>query len=214
MDSKKLEALLKAYQMQRHVTASGEDRGHVITGPMRLQWPSLASPSAPKNGGALKYRATLIAPAGLLQGALAEIVKGAELEKFAGKAQGLRSPFRKQKEKAHLGAAVGFEDSDTLWFVTASANPEYPPQLMGPGGPTDKLPLDTPALYAGCWVRAKLNAFGYDQSGNRGVSFGILALQKIADDERLSTGSGDASDGFGPVAGAAITNGTSDPFAV
>jgi len=41
--------------------------------------------------------------------------------------------------------------------------------------------IDTSDFYGGCWARASVNAFGYNKKGNRGVSFGLINLQKIRD---------------------------------
>lgn len=40
-------------------------------------------------------------------------------------------------------------------------------------------------FYAGAIVRASLTAYGYDRSGNKGVTFGLNNMQKIRDGERL-----------------------------
>jgi hypothetical protein len=40
-------------------------------------------------------------------------------------------------------------------------------------------------MYPGVIVRASLAAFAYDNSGNKGVSFGLNNIQKIRDGERL-----------------------------
>ncbi len=40
-------------------------------------------------------------------------------------------------------------------------------------------------LYPGCMVNVSLYAFTYDNSGNRGVTFGLNNIQKVADGKRL-----------------------------
>jgi hypothetical protein len=43
--------------------------------------------------------------------------------------------------------------------------------------------IDRDQVYAGCYVRASVNCYCYDQLGNRGVAFGLLNLQKVRDGE-------------------------------
>ena len=50
--------------------------------------------------------------------------------------------------------------------------------------PTGKHPITQhDEIYGGCWCRAQLNAYAYDQAGNKGVSFGLIHIQKIKDDK-------------------------------
>ena len=56
--------------------------------------------------------------------------------------------------------------------------------------------LDEEDFYSGCWARATINPFFYDNSGNKGVAIGLNNLQKLRDDEPLS-GGGSAEEDFG-----------------
>ena len=40
-------------------------------------------------------------------------------------------------------------------------------------------------FYAGAIVRAQLSAFPYDTDGNKGVSFGLNNIQKLAEGEEI-----------------------------
>jgi hypothetical protein len=42
-------------------------------------------------------------------------------------------------------------------------------------------------VYAGCYVRAQVNAYAYDVDGNAGVAVGFNAIQKVADGEPMSS---------------------------
>ena len=53
-------------------------------------------------------------------------------------------------------------------------------------------------IYGGCYCRAQLNAYAFDQAGNRGVSFGLIHIQKIKDGESFGTRTR-AEDAFTPV---------------
>lgn len=55
--------------------------------------------------------------------------------------------------------------------------------------------LDPSEFYAGCWARATVSCFAYNNKGNKGVSFGLLNLQKTRDDTAFS-GRKNAKDDF------------------
>lgn len=87
----------------------------------------------------------------------------------------LRLPFRDGDEKTDL---QGYEGHI---FVSASSNTK-------PGLVDQKREpiLAEEDFYSGCYARAELRAFAYDVSGNKGVSFALLNLQKLADGEAFS----------------------------
>ena len=207
MEAGKLKALLAKYPAIQKADAKG--RNYIVTMPCRVQWPNLAKPSAAKGATVAKYSVALIIPKGADLSTLRKLATDTALEKFGRDraeklkaAEKLKSPIRKQIEKVELGEACGFlEDAEAFWF-TASANADYPPQLFGAARNT--LALDTPDIYPGAWALAKINAYGYENQGNTGVSFGLLALQKLADDERLATGTANAGNDFAPVDGATL----------
>ncbi len=60
--------------------------------------------------------------------------------------------------------------------------------------------IDKTVLYSGCYARAAVNAFWYEQKGNKGVSFGLQALQKVKEGEVLGARQVKAQDAFEPVA--------------
>lgn len=45
---------------------------------------------------------------------------------------------------------------------------------------------DARVLYPGCLFRAVISAYGYTYKGNKGVSFGLRALQKIGEGENIA----------------------------
>ncbi|MCI8585542.1 MAG: DUF2815 family protein [Lachnospiraceae bacterium] len=49
-------------------------------------------------------------------------------------------------------------------------------------------PILNPAeVYSGCYIRASIDFFAYNQSGNRGIGCGLNAVQKIGDGEPLTS---------------------------
>lgn len=55
--------------------------------------------------------------------------------------------------------------------------------------------LDSTELYSGCFARVSINAFPYSVNGNKGTSFGLNHVQKIADGDYLG-GRSKAEDDF------------------
>ena len=56
--------------------------------------------------------------------------------------------------------------------------------------------LDASMVRSGDYARVSINAYCYDTSGNRGVSFGLNNVQKLADGEPLGGGRSRAEDDF------------------
>ena len=56
--------------------------------------------------------------------------------------------------------------------------------------------IDPDEIYGGCYVFAALGAYPYDMMGNRGVSFGLDGIQKVADGDPFD-GRSRAEDVFG-----------------
>ena len=55
--------------------------------------------------------------------------------------------------------------------------------------------IDSTEVYSGCYARVSINAFPYNVQGNKGVSFGLNHVQKIADGDYLG-GRSRAEDDF------------------
>jgi hypothetical protein len=49
----------------------------------------------------------------------------------------------------------------------------------------EQVPGNPNEVYAGCLIRAAVNAYGYDRQGNKGVSFGLNGVQKVDEGKRL-----------------------------
>ena len=90
----------------------------------------------------------------------------------------MRSPFRKNAE---LDTPVAGVPDDAI-VMTFSANEDRRPGVVDA-----KLQdiLDDAECYSGAWYRAQVRAFAYEQSGNKGVSFGLQNLQKLREGEPL-----------------------------
>ena len=68
-------------------------------------------------------------------------------------------------------------------FVTATAPEAYPPGVVN-----QRLEaiISESEFYAGCYARAQLYAYPYDEAGNVGITFGLNNVQKLRDGPKFS----------------------------
>lgn len=102
----------------------------------------------------------------------------AALEKFGPKEKwpkNLRLPFR--DGDTERGDTPGYENSI---FITASSK-----QRPGVVDKSLNEIISEDDFYAGCYARATLIAFAYDQMGNKGISFSLQNIQKMEEGERF-----------------------------
>jgi hypothetical protein len=145
-----------------------------------------------------KYSVALVFKPGTDLTAMQEAVLEAATDRWGTKAAEmlrkgqLRSPFRKDAE------SKGYEDGSV--FINARSDNQpglvYLHAEPGTTKPAKVAPEDIKTVfYPGAIVRAQLSAFTYDTDGNKGVSFGLNHVQKIAEGERID-GRQDASEVF------------------
>jgi hypothetical protein len=168
----------------------------VITPEFRVSFANVFQPAKPMAGatGDPKYGVTMLFPKGCDLSAMKKAAKAAAVEKWGADEtkwpKNLRLPFRDQGEKEFEGFVPG------AIFVAATSKQK--PGLVGPDMQDIIEPRD---FYSGCYARASVNAFAYDQAGNRGVAFGLNNIQKLRDGDPLG-GRSRPTDDFEPVAGA------------
>ena len=109
-----------------------------------------------------------------------------------------------------------FIDGDTkkdyAGVIYAEKNPAYKGMIIvkswskqAPGivDATGKHPiLQQDEVYGGCYCKALVNIYAYDQAGNKGISIGLNGLQKVRDGEPFGNRVR-AEDAFSPVEGEA-----------
>jgi|NOAtaT_6_FD_contig_31_2628685_length_1015_multi_4_in_0_out_0_2 hypothetical protein len=186
----------------------------VTTPKARLAFPALFEARG-FNGQTPKFSAVLIfdkeAQATPEYAKMKEAAKTALKAKFGDKPpKNLRNPFRDASEKEDV---AGFDDGCV--FITVSAKKQ--PKVVDRNKVNGAFPqiTDEDKVYPGCYVRASLNAYGYDNNGNRGVSFGLNNVQFLDDGERLGSGGGAsrAEDDFEDAGGKNVSEGdASDIF--
>ena len=105
----------------------------------------------------------------------------------------IRLPLRDQGEReGEKGLPMGYEKGAMFLNLKSTSRP-------GLVNAQNEDIIDESDFYAGCYARAAINAYAYDQKGNRGVAFGLQNVQKMKDGEVLS-GRVKAQDCFEPVA--------------
>jgi hypothetical protein len=133
-----------------------------------------------------------------------------KLDKF-GKTRGVRVPFKKgndyiesmkedasPKEILEIDEKYGnlkdhfFFNAKTK-FALNSDDPDKEPQLIDEYGDA----LDTSKVYGGAVIRAQIAPFSYNVPGNKGVSFGLRAIQVLKKSEFGGDGGQDHSSAFG-----------------
>lgn len=122
------------------------------------------------------------------------------------------SPNGKDGWPFRHGDEVDWEGYDGTIFVRAASQ-------FKPGVVDSKLQavISPSDIFGGLICRAQVNAFGYDQQGNKGVAFGLSNLQVLKDDGTVYSGRQNPADVFGafgdPDAGSAPAgNAAADPF--
>lgn len=194
--------------------------GAVMTGPVRLSFPSLAQKAKPVPGmaGVPKYQAALLFPHNNIKpmiDALRAKIKeyystvtdpGVMLDKYnkAGpvRDQALKVSMADGGRDATRATTTGYTAG--LPFVNPKSGNAVPCYHVVRGVWVPALPEEIERIfYAGCWVDAKLVIIKSSTAASPGVSFGLQGVWKLADDN-----------GFGG-SGAAATEGGSaeDAFA-
>lgn len=110
----------------------------------------------------------------------------------------LRSPFRRNDE---LDKPIKGIPDDWIVMTFARREQDGRPAVFDQQV-RDIEPVNQSEVYAGAWYQASVRAYGYANSGNKGVSFGLQGIQKRRDDEPLGGGVPVATAGdFAPAAG-------------
>lgn len=166
----------------------------ITTGKVRFSFCNLFEPQAPQGGGDAKYGVTLLIPK-------ADTTTKAKIDQAMKEAAEL---FRNKNGASSLPAKFNhtLHDGDGLrdsgepygpeckghWVITV--NSKRKPVIVDIN---KQEILDPSEVYSGCYGRACINFYGYNSNGKKGVSAGLLSVQKLADGEAFGT-VGSASD--------------------
>jgi hypothetical protein len=170
----------------------------VVTGKVRFSFVHVFEPQA-RDGEDPKYSVTLLIPkndAETLKKIKAAIAEAREA--FCAK-NGAKALPDKPKHTLHdgdgereNGESFGPECKGCYVITVSSKNKpvvvdSFRNEITDPG-----------EVYSGCYGRASINFYGYSNKGKRGISAGLLALQKLSDGEPFGTvgSADDFNDGY------------------
>lgn len=161
----------------------------ITTGKVRFSYCNLFAPRAINEGDQEKYSVTLLIPKSD-KATLQKIADAIEAAKaaYAAKHSGKQLPS-KLKTTLHDGDGERpnggdfSEECHGCYVITVSSKNK--PVIVD----AQKLPITEPQeLFSGCYGRAIINFYVYDNSGNKGVSAGLNGIMKLHDGEPLGGG--------------------------
>lgn len=171
----------------------------VITGKVRFSFVHVFEPQEPINGGDPKYSVTLLIPKsdtatiGKIKEAMAEA-----RENFC-KRNGQNALPAKPIHTLYDGDGTRksgdpFGDECKGCYVINVTSKQKPVIVDNMRNPI----TDPSEVYSGCYGRASINFFGYNANGSKGISAGLLSIQKLHDGEPFGTvgSADDFDDGF------------------
>lgn len=168
----------------------------VVTGKVRFSFCHIFEPQEPQGGGEPKYSVTLLIPKadtatiGKIKEAMAEA-----RENFC-KRNGANALPQKPVHTLHDGD--GIRDNGDQYgpeckgcYVITVSSKQKPVVVDNMRNPV----TDPAEVYSGCYGRAAINFFGYNSNGKKGISAGLLSVQKLHDGDPFGTvGSADDFD--------------------
>lgn len=168
----------------------------VVTGKVRFSFCHIFEAQAPQGGGDAKYSVTLLIPKSDTV-TLAKIKEAiAEARENFCKRNGQQALPLKPNHTLHDGDGV--RDSGDpygpeckgCYVITVSSKQK--PVIVDAF--RNEI-TDATEVYSGCYGRASINFYGYNANGKKGVSAGLLSIQKLSDGEPFGTvGSADDFD--------------------
>jgi hypothetical protein len=154
----------------------------IVTGKVRFSYANVFTPRAANDGAKEKYSVSLIIPKSdtatiaKIKQAIKAASEDGKNKKFGGTIPAnLKQPLR-DGDIEKPGDPV-YENS---MFVNANS-------IHAPGIVDASLNriIDPEAFYSGCYGRAEVTFYAFNESGNRGIACGLNSLQKLEDGEPL-----------------------------
>lgn len=168
----------------------------VVTGKVRFSFVNIFEPRASQDGGDPKYSVTLLIPKSdkVTMGKIKEAMEEAR-QNFCAK-NGSSTLPAKPSNTLHDGD--GQKDNGDDYgpeckghYVMTVSSKDRPVIVDAARNEI----LDRTEVYSGCYGRAAINFYGYNSHGKKGISAGLLSVQKLTDGEPFGTrGSADDFD--------------------
>jgi hypothetical protein len=169
-----------------------ENDTRVVTGKVRFSFVNAFEARAFGENTVAKYSVMLLIPKtdvgtiGRIKNAIEAAAQKGITTKFGGKLPTiLKTTFKDADKDTNLDGTVFAE----LWPYTAghyliNVSSKIQPQVVDANLNPIINPVD---LYSGCYGRASINFFAYNNNGNKGISAGLNNLQKLEDGESLGS---------------------------
>jgi hypothetical protein len=166
----------------------------IVTGRVRFSFCHIFEPQAPQGGGDPKYSVTLLIPKADKTTVDKMMAAIAEARENFCKRNGMNALPAKPVHTLRDGDGVR-DNGDPFgpeckgcYVINVSS--KVKPVIVD----AFRNPITDPAeVYSGCYGRAAINFFGYNTNGKKGISAGLLSIQKLSDGEPFGT-VGSASD--------------------
>ena len=171
--------------------------GRLMLHNVRLSFPKLFEPEAFKPGDTPMYSAALLIPKGSDLHAKVEAAAVAALNaKFPGKGAAIRKQIDSNVNKCCIQDGENTSYDGYQGHICVRAKSKTRPTAVD----TDRAPLTERdgKLYAGCYVNASIEFFGYDNTG-KGLSATLRGVQFVRDGEAFGGGRPADADEFDEV---------------
>ena len=170
----------------------------VITGTCRASYARLMSAETNKLNGKSEYSVVLLIPKSDTEtvNAIKAAAKAAITAKWGdAPPRGLKNPLKDGDTATKSdGSPLGDEFKGHFYMSTKCDATKHKPTVIDASG-TEL--FDPDAVVSGDYIRASMNAFAYDATANRGVSFGLNNIQLVKKGEPLGGSRMSAKDEFG-----------------
>lgn len=169
-------------------TSSAAKTSRLITPPFRVSFPSVFERSS-FNNGALRFSLTGLFFPELFTDkdkakmqAIVAALNGVAVEKFKKTYKELKTMTGTYKLPFHNGAEKTYEGyGDPKMIYCSMANSKRRPQIIDINGDVIG-PENQDRFYAGCWARASVNPYAFDNIG-KGLAIGLGNIKKLKDDK-------------------------------
>ena len=160
----------------------------IVTGKCRFSFVNVFEPRENNNGGDPKYSITLLIPKS--DTATLNKIKEAMAEARENFCKRNGATALPQKPNHTLHDGDGVRDSGDpygpeckgCYVITVSSKQK--PVIVD----NFRNPITDPGeVYSGCYGRAAINFYGYNSNGKKGISAGLLSIQKLSDGEPFGT---------------------------
>jgi hypothetical protein len=165
----------------------------VITGKVRFSYAHVHEPKAIQEGQKEKYSVSILIPK-TDKVTIDKINKAIEAAKQEGQGKWNGKIPAVLKLPLRDGDAERPDDEAYEGCMFLNANSVNKPGIVGPD--REEI-MSNEEFYSGCFGRASINFYAYNQSGNKGIACGLNNLQKLEDGDRLSGGGSTAAEDFG-----------------